>query len=106
MIHTCGLGYTSQLLFNIGGVLKKKVFPKKRDQKKGQSLFKKGRRTKTLNFGTDGRSGNRRTDGRRTDVRKKFRRKNSEKIWRGKARVTEIPGGRSPPDPPPGARHG
>ena len=57
MIHTCGLGSTSQLVFNIGCSPRKKVFTKKRDQKKGQSLFKKGRRTKSLNFGTDGRSG-------------------------------------------------
>ena len=63
MIHTCGLGSTSQLVFNIGCSPRKKVFTKKRDQKKGQSLLKKGRRTKSLNFGTDGRSGDGDGDG-------------------------------------------
>ena len=80
------------------------------------------------------RTDERRTDdGRKKNRTKKIRRKNSDKkiptkkfgrkkIGRkknwgqgtgarhgrcgGKARVTEIPGGRSPPDPPRGARHG
>ena len=83
-------------------------------------------------LGTDGRMDERRTDGRTTDGRtkkvptKKFRKNLDEKIpkkfvivrvnWGqgtgarhgrcgGKARVTEIHGRQSPPDPPCGARH-